>query len=210
LDLILLLWKPQDKLLFHFAPLRFCFVEKRNRDTSDIFSQLHIVKLSLINVNGNGQIYDPWFKTHSRSWWASLFSGIAVVALTGEQSREVAWAKRRSEERRRNVWRRIGAHRSDGVGGDSPGSSWETSNNTLLAHNSLYSRTPSLDPSSSKPLYLLSSDVLRVYTTVSRWSRTFLSPFLSLSLPATIITACASTIRIGTTAHTIINFILLF
>ena len=163
----------------------------------DIFSQLHIVKLSLINVNGNGQIYDPWFTTRFHSQRASLFSGIvAVVALTGEQSREVAWARRRGEEKWRNVWRRIGAHRSDGVGGDSLGSSWEMSNNTLLAHDSLYPETPSLDPSSSKSFYLLSSNVLRFYTMVSRWSWTFLPPFLSFSLLATIITFPQTVIRI--------------
>lgn len=80
----------------------------------------------------------------------SLFSGIAaVVALTGEQSREVARARRR----RREVEKRLKKDRSPSerwcVGGDSPESSWETSNNTLLAHDSLYPGTPSLDPSSS-------------------------------------------------------------
>lgn len=69
---------------------------------------------------------------------------------SGTHGRVVAWSSVSSasgREKWRNVWRRIGVHRSDGVGSDSPGSPWETSNNTLLAHDSLYSGTGlSLDP----------------------------------------------------------------
>lgn len=63
---------------------------------------------------------------------------------SGTHGRVVAWSSMSSasgREKWRNVWRRIGVHRSDGVGSDSPGSPWETSNNTLLAHDSLYSGT---------------------------------------------------------------------
>lgn len=52
--------------------------------------------------------------------------------------------------RRREVEERLKKDRSpsnDGVGDDSPRSPWDTSNNTLLAHDSLHPGTePSLDP----------------------------------------------------------------
>lgn len=111
---------------------------------------------------------------------------------SGTHGRVVAWSSVSSasgREKWRNVWRRIGVHRSDGVGSDSPGSPWETSNNTLLAHDSLYSGTgPSLDPglllrtNSPQLPSTLTRYTRRVYTTVSRWSWTFLFPLLLLSL----------------------------
>lgn len=65
------------------------------------------------------------------------------MALAGEQGEVARAARWREVEERLKKDR---SPSSDGVGDDSPRSPWDTSNNTLLAHESLYPGTgPSLD-----------------------------------------------------------------
>lgn len=99
----------------------------------------HIVKLSLINVNGNGQIYT----TLDSRPVPIRDRRVRDRGSSGTHGRVVAWSSvraTRTVERSGETFEEgsepIGAMALVAI---VPGSPWETSNNTLLAHDSLHS-----------------------------------------------------------------------